>query len=195
MTKRLFDIILSLIGLFVLSSVFFIIVVLIKLDSKGGVFFLQKRVGKGGKPFDIYKLRTMRVDNQGAKITVGNDSRITRVGCFLRKYKIDELPQLFNVLKGDMSLVGPRPEVPEYVNKYSQKDKDVVLSVRPGITDIASLNFSNESEILAKEEDPQAAYVNKILPKKLRYCRFYVQKQSFCYDIKLIFQTLAKVVC
>jgi len=128
------------------------------------------------------------------QITVGKDARITNMGYFLRKYKIDELPQLFNVLSGNMSLVGPRPEVEQYVNYYSKNDKEILLSVRPGITDLASIRFRNESEILAKENNPQQAYIKKIMPRKLRYCRFYVKKQSFCLDIKIIFMTANVII-
>lgn len=128
------------------------------------------------------------------KITIGNDSRITNIGKTLRKYKIDELPQLINILKGEMSFVGPRPEVPEYVKYYSQKDRDIVLSVRPGITDIASIEFKDENAILSQEADPEKAYIEKILPKKLRYCRFYVKKQSLAYDVSIILKTLQAVV-
>ncbi len=150
----------------------------------------------GGKPFRIFKFRTMQTlqDKSSLKITVGADKRITRVGAFLRKYKIDELPQLINIIKGEMSFVGPRPEVAEYVKYYSDESRRIIFSVRPGITDLASIKFKNENEILSKESNPEAAYIEKILPKKLRYCRFYVKKRSFCGDLFIIIQTILAVV-
>ncbi|PIR39924.1 MAG: hypothetical protein COV35_00260 [Alphaproteobacteria bacterium CG11_big_fil_rev_8_21_14_0_20_39_49] len=195
--KRLFDLIASFIGLIILSPVFIIIAVLIKTDSKGEVFFRQVRVGRGEKPFRIFKFRTMSVHQKkgSLQITTGGDSRITKVGAFLRKYKIDELPQLINVLKGEMSLVGPRPEVPKYVKHYSSENRNIIFSVRPGITDLASIEYKNENDILAGESAPEKAYIEKILPEKLKYCREYVEKQSFMYDIKIIFKTLKAVVC
>lgn len=194
--KRIFDIIFSIIGLLLLAPLFIVIAVLIKADSKGEIFFRQVRVGKDEIPFKIYKFRTMTSKHKGGelKITIGNDSRITNIGKTLRKYKIDELPQLINILKGEMSFVGPRPEVPEYVKYYSQKDRDIVLSVRPGITDIASIEFKDENATLSQEADPEKAYIEKILPKKLRYCRFYVKKQSLAYDVSIILKTLQAVV-
>jgi lipopolysaccharide/colanic/teichoic acid biosynthesis glycosyltransferase len=194
--KRIFDIIFSSIGLILLAPLFIVIAVLIKVDSKGEVFFRQVRVGKNEVPFKIYKFRTMASKQKGSelKITIGNDRRITNIGKTLRKYKIDELPQLINILKGEMSFVGPRPEVQEYVKHYSKQNRDTVLSVRPGITDIASIEFKDENTILAKEADPEKAYIEKILPKKLRYCRFYVNNQSLCYDVFIILQTLKAVV-
>ncbi len=194
--KRLTDLILSTIGIIILSPLFIIIAILIKLDSNGPVFFMQERIGRNGKKFRICKFRSMAVvqASDSLKITVGADRRITQTGHFLRKYKIDELPQLFNVLAGDMSIVGPRPEVEEYVNHYSQYNKNKVLSVRPGITDLASIRFRNESDILALEANPNEAYITKILPRKLRYYRFYVQKQSLCLDMKIIWMTIMAVV-
>lgn len=196
MTKRLLDIIFSSIGIIILSPLFMIIAILIRRDSEGPVFFRQERVGKDCKNFRIYKFRSMATMQKAGslKITVGSDSRITKIGAFIRKYKIDELPQLFNVLRGEMSIVGPRPEVPEYVNYYSRRDKDIVLGIRPGITDIASLRFKNESEILAREENPQEAYIKKIMPRKLRYYRFYAKKQSVLLDIKIIWITIMAVL-
>lgn len=194
--KRLLDITLSLLGIMVLAPVFIIIAILINRDSEGGVFFRQERVGKNGKIFRIFKFRSMAVvQAEGSlKITVGADRRITKIGAFIRKYKIDELPQLFNVLIGEMSLVGPRPEVEEYTKLYSPLDKKLVLGLRPGITDIASLRFRNESEILAKEANPQEAYIKKIMPRKLRYCRFYARKKSLALDLKIIWMTVMAVV-
>lgn len=196
MSKRIVDITASLAGLIVMAPLLLVLTLWIKLDSPGPVFFRQVRVGKGGQLFRIFKFRTMTVNQSpdAAQITVGGDARITQAGAFLRRTKLDELPQLFNVLKGEMSLVGPRPEVPKYVEYYSPENRRVVLSVRPGITDLASIAFRHENDILAKEPDPERAYIHKILPRKLRYCRFYVQKQSLAYDLQLILQTLKAVV-
>ncbi|MCF0147264.1 MAG: sugar transferase, partial [Clostridium sp.] len=154
--KRIFDFLVSLLGIVILSPVFIIVSIAIKIDSKGSILFLQKRVGKDGREFNIYKFRTMVTDAEklGKQITIGNDSRITKVGAFLRKFKIDELPQLFNVLLGDMSLVGPRPEVPKYVALYNDEQKKV-LSIRPGITDMASLRYKDENDILGKVDNPE----------------------------------------
>ncbi|MCE3232758.1 MAG: hypothetical protein K0R98_1015 [Rickettsiaceae bacterium] len=193
MTKRLFDLLLSIFGIITLAPLFIAIAILIKLDSPGKVFFRQTRIGKNGKPFRIFKFRTMH-ENNGLKITTGNDSRITKIGRFLRQYKLDELPQLINIIAGDMSFVGPRPEVPEYVAHYSEYNRNIVLSVRPGITDIASIKFRNENDILTNEPNPESAYINIILPKKLRYCRFYVANQSLCGDIGIILKTLKVLV-
>jgi len=189
--KRIFDIITSAIGIIILSPLFIIIAALIKLDSQGSVFFMQERIGLNGSKFCIFKFRTMTTKQSldSPKITVGGDARITKIGHFLRKYKIDELPQLFNVLYGNMSIVGPRPEVEEYVNYYSKNDKEKVLSVRPGITDLASIRFRNESEILARQNNPHQAYIEKIMPRKLRYCRFYAKNQSIGLDMKIICMT------
>jgi len=196
MIKRIFDFCAALVGLVVLAPLFFVVAVLIKLDSDGEVFFRQTRVGKGGKDFSIYKFRTMAKskNKDDLQITVGADMRVTKIGKFLRKYRIDELPQLINVIKGDMSLVGPRPEVPEYVRHYPNGKNDIVLSLRPGITDLASINFKDEADILASQSNPEKAYIERILPKKLRYCRFYIKKRSFCYDIAIIFKTFMAVV-
>lgn len=195
MIKKIFDFIVALLALFILLPFFLVVAVLIKADSKGAVFFRQTRVGKGGKLFKIYKFRTMeQVQPEGGlKITVGGDSRITKIGRALRKSKLDELPQLINIIKGEMSFVGPRPEVPEYVEHYSQQDKDIVLSVRPGITDLASIEFRDENDILAGEDEPEKAYIEKILPEKLKYCRFYVDNQSFFGDIAIILRTIKAV--
>jgi lipopolysaccharide/colanic/teichoic acid biosynthesis glycosyltransferase len=194
--KRTFDIIASLIGLIILSPLFIIIAVLIKMDSKGGVFFRQLRVGKNEQPFKIFKFRTMSVNQNkdSLQVTVGGDARITKIGKFIRKYKIDELPQLINVLKGEMSLVGPRPEVPKYVEHYSKENREIVFKVRPGITDLASIEYKDENDILANEQDPEQAYIEKILPAKLKYCSEYVEKQSFMYDIRIILKTVKAIV-
>ena len=185
--KRIFDFIASLIGIIIILPILIIVAICIKLDSRGKVLFLQKRVGKDGKPFYIYKFRTMVTDaeNLGKQITVGKDSRITKVGAFLRKYKIDELPQLFNVLKGDMSLVGPRPEVPKYVELYTKEERKV-LEVRPGITDLASLRYSDENDILGKVENPEEYYINIIMKDKLKLNLEYIEKSNIIFDIYLI---------
>lgn len=193
--KRVCDFILSLIGIIVLSPIFIIVSIAIKLDSKGKILFLQKRVGRYGKEFDIYKFRTMVSDAErlGKQITVGNDNRITKVGSFLRKYKIDELPQLFNVLKGDMSLVGPRPEVPKYVKLYSDEQKKV-LNVRPGITDMASLRYKDENEILGKVDNPEEYYINVIMKDKLKLNLEYIEKSNIFFDLYLIIKTVVKCI-
>jgi lipopolysaccharide/colanic/teichoic acid biosynthesis glycosyltransferase len=196
MTKRLFDILVSFAGLVVLAPVFLVIAVAVKLDSPGPVFFRQVRVGRHGRPFRIYKFRTMRSDPVGAgpEITVGQDARITRVGGFLRRWKLDELAQLIDVLRGTMSLVGPRPEVPRYVEHYSQERRGHVLSVRPGITDFASLRFRNESEVLARAENPEREYVEVILPEKLQFAANYVDHSSLSTDLRALGLTLRTVL-
>ena len=193
--KRVCDFILSLIGIIVLSPIFIIVSIAIKLDSKGKILFLQKRVGRYGKEFNIYKFRTMvsNAEKLGKQITVGNDNRITKVGAFLRKYKIDELPQLFNVLKGDMSLVGPRPEVPKYVKLYSDEQKKV-LNVRPGITDMASLRYKDENEILGKVDNPEEYYINVIMKDKLKLNLEYIEKSNIFFDLYLIIKTVVKCI-
>lgn len=191
--KRCFDFIVSLIGIIILSPVFIIVSIAIKLDSKGSILFLQKRVGRYGKEFNIYKFRTMVTDAEklGKQITIGKDNRITKVGAFLRKFKIDELPQLFNVFKGDMSLVGPRPEVPKYVSLYSFEQKKV-LNVRPGITDMASLRYKDENDILGKVENPEEYYINVIMKDKLNLNLEYIEKSNIFFDIYLIVKTIIK---
>jgi lipopolysaccharide/colanic/teichoic acid biosynthesis glycosyltransferase len=193
--KRLFDILFSFIGLLLLQPLFVVIAIMIKVDSTGPVFFRQGRVGKNFRRFMIYKFRTMVVDaeKKGLRITSGGDNRITRVGRILRKFKIDELPQLFNVLKGDMSLVGPRPEVIKYVEWY-KADYEKILSVRPGITDISSMTFRNEESILQGVDDPERYYVHVLLPEKMRLAREYIRNVSLFYDVKLIFKTLYHVI-
>jgi lipopolysaccharide/colanic/teichoic acid biosynthesis glycosyltransferase len=193
--KRLFDIVFSFIGILLLQPLFVVVAIMIKVDSTGPVFFRQGRVGKNFRRFMIYKFRTMVVDaeRKGLRITSGGDSRVTRVGRMLRKFKIDELPQLFNVLKGDMSLVGPRPEVIKYVEWYKD-DYERILSIRPGITDISSMTFRNEESILQGVDDPERYYVHVLLPEKMRLAREYIQNVSFFYDVKLIFKTLYNVV-
>lgn len=193
--KRLFDLFFVVPGVLLLSPVFLIIALLIKKDSSGEILFKQQRVGLNGKPFKVLKFRTMVVDaeKQGAKVTTGNDPRITQTGQWLRKYKIDELPQLINVLKGEMSLVGPRPEVPEYIAFYTDEQKRTVLSVLPGITDLASIEFRNENELLANSENPVKDYREKVLPIKLKYYIQYVKERSLWMDFKLIIKTIAVV--
>ena len=171
-----------------------IIAILIKLDSKGPVFFKQVRVTKNGREFKIFKYRTMRVgSDKYSQITVGKDSRITKVGDFLRKYKLDEIPQLINVLIGDMSLVGPRPEVPKYVALYTEEQREI-LKVRAGITDYASIEFSNENDILANETDPEKAYIEKIMPRKIELNKKYLSEISVITDIKIILLTIKKIL-
>lgn len=193
MAKRLFDVLLSAIGLLVLSPLLLAVALWVRLDSPGPVFFRQERIGRHGVPFRIHKFRTMVHGGQGAQITVGHDARITRAGAFLRRAKLDELPQLIDVLRGDMSLVGPRPEVPRYVALYPAALRDKVLSVRPGITDLASLEFRNESERLARAADPEREYVEVVMPAKLRLAAHYVDHASVLFDLQLIARTLRLV--
>lgn len=193
--KRLFDIFASYFGLMFLFPFLFFIAILIVLDSKGGVFYRQVRVGKGNKDFRIFKFRTMRPDSDKAGLlTVGaKDNRITKIGVFLRKYKIDEFPQLLNVLIGDMSIVGPRPEVRKYVDMYNAEQLRV-LEVRPGITDYASIEFSNENELLAKSDNPEQTYIQEVMPAKLKLNLKYISEAGLATDIKIIFRTLGKIV-
>lgn len=192
--KRIFDLLVSFIGLIILSPFLLIIALLIKIDSTGPVFFKQKRVGKDGKIFNIFKFRTMINDaeRKGLQITVGKDIRITRLGHFLRKTKVDELPQLINVIIGDMSFVGPRPEVPKYVNMYNEYQKNI-LKVKPGITDIASIEYINESEILSNSENPEKTYVDTIMVDKIGLNMKYITNISLINDIKLIMRTIYKI--
>ena len=189
--KRLFDIIASGCGLLVLSPIFLIVAIWIKLDSQGPVFYRQTRVGRYNKDFRIFKFRSMRVgSDKGSLVTIGGrDPRVTRSGYFIRKYKIDELPQLINVFIGDMSLVGPRPEVRHYVNYWTTEQMHV-LDVRPGITDPASIKYRNENELLEKADDPEKFYIEVIMQEKILLYLQYVKNASFLYDIKLIFNTL-----
>ena len=184
------------VGLLLLSPLLLLIALVVKLDSPGPVFFRQERVGQYGKVFRIHKFRTMVTDAEakGLQITVGSDARVTRVGGVLRKYKLDELAQLLDVFFGSMSLVGPRPEVPRYVEYYPEDVRKLVLSVKPGITDWASIKYKDENEVLARSSDPQQAYVNEVLPVKLRYYVEYVAKRSFFGDIHIIFATLLALV-
>ena len=193
--KRLFDIIASGLGLICLSPLFAVLAVWIKCDSKGPVFYRQVRVGRNNRDFRIYKFRSMRPDSDKlGLITVGGrDPRVTRSGYYIRKYKLDEFPQLINVFIGDMSLVGPRPEVRKYVDMYTSEQMRV-LSVRPGITSLASLRYRNENELLAQAEDPDRCYVEKVMPDKLAIDLEYVPKANLLTDIKLIFATIASIV-
>lgn len=193
MAKRVFDVVLSALGLLLLSPLLLFIAVWIKLDSPGPVFFRQERMGRHGVPFRIHKFRTMTHGAAGAQITVGADSRITRAGAFLRRAKLDELPQLIDVLRGAMSLVGPRPEVPRYVAMYPPGLRDKVLSVRPGITDVASLEYRHEGELLARAADPEREYVDVVMPAKLKLAAQYVDHASLRFDLRLILRTLRLV--
>lgn len=196
MGKRLLDITLAGLGLLLLAPLLLLIALAIKLDSDGPVFFLQERVGRRGAAFKIYKFRTMRHDpaGGGALITVGNDSRITRVGALLRNTKLDELAQLFNVLGGSMSLVGPRPEVARYVAHYPAELRDKVLSVRPGITDYASLEFRNENNLLSMAADPEREYIDAVLPAKLRLQARYVDESSVATDLRILWRTVTTLL-
>lgn len=193
--KRLSDILASGLGLVCLSPLFAAVAVWIKLDSRGPVFYRQVRVGRGNKDFRIFKFRSMRPDSdKHGLITVGGrDPRVTRSGYYIRKYKLDELPQLINVFIGDMSLVGPRPEVRKYVDMYNP-DQLHVLDVRPGITSLASLRYRNENEVLAKAEDPDKCYIEKVMPDKLAIDLEYVKKANLWNDIKLIFSTFREII-
>lgn len=194
MSKRIFDLLCSGVGLIFLFPVFMLIMLWIKLDSPGPIFFRQVRVGRFGKPFLIHKFRTMRVDAElSGRLTVGADSRVTRSGFFLRKYKLDELPQLIDVLIGRMSLVGPRPEVQEFVDCYPPTVRDKVLSVRPGITDWASIDMVDENKLLAGYDDPRQAYIDIVLPVKQQFYLAYVEQQGFFTDIRIIIATILKV--
>ncbi|MFT4242737.1 MAG: sugar transferase [Acidovorax sp.] len=194
MAQRLFDLAFSALALLLLAPVLLAVALWVACDSPGPVLFRQQRVGRHGKPFCIYKFRTMRAAPGGPAITVGDDARITRAGRWLRRTKADELPQFFNVLRGDMSVVGPRPEVPRYVALYPEALRDVVLSVRPGITDPASLAFRHESAILGQSRDPEQTYVQDILPAKLRHSADYVRTRSLRGDLIIIARTMATLI-
>ncbi len=192
--KRLFDIVTSLLGLLILFPLFLVLAFWIAIDSTGGIFYRQTRVGKDNRDFRLWKFRSMRPDSdkKGLLTVGGRDPRITRSGYFIRKYKIDELPQLINVLVGDMSLVGPRPEVRKYVQLYTAEQMKV-LTVRPGITDLASLHYFEESEMLAKSLDPEKTYIEEIMPAKLNLNLQYIDKASLRTDIGMIFATIARI--
>lgn len=192
---RLFDFIFSLLGIILFSPVFLLLYTAICLESKGGCFYKQWRVGRNGRDFQVYKFRSMRVgaDKKGLITVGGRDPRITRIGYFIRKYKLDELPQLINVLKGDMSLVGPRPEVRKYVDLYTDEQRKV-LSIRPGITDYASIEYMDENTILGQAEYPDKAYVELIVPDKIRYNMKYINNQSVSEYFKIIFLTFWNII-
>ena len=190
--SRALDIAAAAVGLVLLSPVLLMAAVAVRLDSPGPILFRQRRMGRGCRPFEILKFRTMthNTGNRFGQITVDGDRRITRVGRWLRKMKVDELPQLWNVLRGEMSLVGPRPEVPRYVEMFHDAYEEI-LRVRPGITDLASLRYVDESAVLARAADPEAEYVDRILPEKIRLAREYLEHASVGYDLKLIARTVA----
>lgn len=195
MIKRLFDIILSTFGLIVFSPILIIIAILIKLDSKGPVFYRQIRVGKHSEDFKIFKFRTMHVnaDKMGL-LTVGDrDPRVTKVGYGLRKYKLDELPQLINVFIGEMSFVGPRPEVRKYVDLYSESDAEI-LKVKPGITDYASIKYRDEAELIKASDNPEKTYIEEIMPEKIKLNKMYIENHGIITDLKIIFKTFTSIV-
>ena len=192
--KRTFDILVAAIGLVLFAPLFLLIAILIKVDSKGPVFFRQLRIGRNFRAFEIYKFRTMvqKAPQLGTPITYGHDSRITRAGRLLRKAKLDELPQLINVLKGEMSFVGPRPEVPQYVELF-RRDYMEILTVRPGITDLASLKYRDEASLLGEAVNPEEEYVNHVLPDKIEMAKDYLQRSSFGFDLSVIVKTIFRV--
>lgn len=193
--KRACDIVVAFLGLSLLLPLLLLVTLLIKLDSPGPIFFRQERIGKGFHPFFIYKFRTMVHDApcKGRSITAGADPRITRLGQILRKTKIDELPQLFNILRGEMSFVGPRPEVPQYVELF-RRDYEEILNILPGLTDLASLKYRDEAEVLRHAENPEEEYVRHVLPDKIRLAKEYLSRSSFFFDLTLIFKTLLALV-
>ena len=193
--KRLLDIVVSVVGLICLLPLLLVVALLIKLDSTGPAFFRQTRVGRRFRPFQILKFRTMVRDSstRGKSITVGDDPRITRVGWFLRTTKIDELPQLINVLRGEMTFVGPRPEVPQYVEMFRQ-DYEEILKMRPGITDLASIKYRDEAKLLGQSQDPEEEYVTRVLPDKIRLGKEYIRCSSLAFDLRLIFRTFLKII-
>ncbi len=194
--KRLVDIIIATIGVVLLSPLLCIIALIIKMDSEGPIIFRQERCGYGGAVFFIYKYRTMSIQQArgAAQLTLGRDPRITRVGHFFRKYKLDELPQLINILRGEMSVVGPRPEVPHFMMEYSADQRDCILSVRPGMTDYASILFRDENSLFEGVVDHDRFYVDTIMPRKFFYYRLYTQRISFVVDLQIIFETAMSVV-
>ena len=193
MVKRIFDIIFSLIGIMFLTPLFVIISILIKLDSNGPIFFIQRRIGKNGKIFHLIKFRSMRINKSDKNtISIKGDNRITNIGSFLRKYKLDEFPELWNVLVGEMSFVGPRPDVPGYADKLQGSDREI-LNLRPGITGMASLKYINEEEILSKKKNPKKYNDEVIFPDKVRINREYYLNQSIWLDIKIIFATIFRI--
>lgn len=193
--KRAFDFLFSLFILVLFSPIGFVISILILFSSPGGIFFMQERIGRQGLPFKLYKFRSMRIDaDQSGKLTVGmKDPRITRVGIFIRRYKLDEFPQFINVLRGEMSIVGPRPEVREFVALYTDTQKKV-LEVKPGITDYASIEYFNENELLAASDDPKKTYIEDIMPDKLKINQKYLANPTLSHDLKIIFMTILRVL-
>lgn len=193
--KRLFDVGCCVLGLIVLAPILLLIALLIRTDSKGPILYVQERIGLNGRPFYIFKFRTMGMDadKKGLLTVGGKDPRVTRIGYYLRRYKLDELPQLFNVLKGDMSLVGPRPEVKKYVDIYSSSQREV-LTVKPGITDYASIVFVDENDILAKSADPEQAYIQEIMPAKLALNRKYIAEKGLLTDLRIILKTMLRII-
>jgi len=193
--KRLLDVVVSSAGLLFLSPVIAVVAVLIKFDSRGPLFFRQERVGQGQRTFSIYKFRTMVVDAplKGGPLTAPEDPRITRLGRLLRQTKIDELPQLINVLRGDMTIVGPRPEVPRYVEMF-RSDYDEILRARPGITDLASLKYRDESAVLKHATDPEQEYLTRVLPDKIALAKEYIKRSSLAFDVSLILKTVARII-
>ena len=192
MKKRFFDVAISILLLMITFPLWLLLMVVIPIDSTGYPFFFQERTGRWGKLFTIYKFRTMRRGSRGSLLTSFSDVRITRIGKVLRRYHLDELPQLLNVLRGEMSLVGPRPEVPEYTRLYSGKQKEV-LSVRPGITNYASIVFANEQEHLARFSNPEEGYIHEIMPRKIMLNLKYIREQSFVQDIRILLRTVNKI--
>jgi lipopolysaccharide/colanic/teichoic acid biosynthesis glycosyltransferase len=195
MMKRVFDVIVAAVGLLLLIPILLLVSLLIKLDSPGPVFFTQERMGRKFRSFRIYKFRTMVPDapRLGGKITAGADPRITRIGRYLRWAKVDELPQLFNVLKGDMSVVGPRPEVRQYVELF-RSDYEEILQVSPGITDLASVHYRHEAQLLGRAENPEDRYVKEILPEKIKLAKEYLHRSSFFFDIVVLLKTFVAIV-
>ena len=192
MTKRSFDIIMSALGMFCLSPLLLLLSLAIILNSGFPVFYFQKRIGKGGHAFKLIKFRTMRTNSKGLQITLDKDPRITGIGSVLRKYKLDELPQLLNIFFGQMSFVGPRPEVRKYVELYTAEEKKII-SIKPGLTGLDSLNYSQESELLKNTIDPEHTYITEILPEKIKLNLVYLEKRSFGYDISIILATIKKI--
>lgn len=195
MLKRLFDIFFSFTGLIILSPILLLIALLVAISSRGGIFYKQSRVGRNNNDFKVFKFRTMYTgaDKKGLLTVGGKDSRITRVGYYLRKYKLDELPQLLNVFSGSMSFVGPRPEVRRYVDLYSEAQKKV-LSVKPGITDYASIEYFSENDLLAGSPDPETTYIQQIMPAKLALNKKYIAEAGLLTDVKIILRTLKRVI-
>lgn len=195
MKKRIFDFVAASVGILVLSPLLLTIAIIIALDSRGPVFFRQTRVGIGERLFNIHKFRTMvtNAESLGGQLTVSLDKRVTKIGVILRRYKLDELPQLFDVFRGEMSLVGPRPEVPKYVSYYPPESRKIIYSVRPGITDLASIEYKEESTLLNSTDDYEFIYINKIIPEKIKYYEKYVNNNSLFLDFQIIFKTIAAI--